>query len=77
MIRKRTSLDKHLHPAIRQVFRLMAILTLLGSCSLIQKDKSKGSDETETRAPGIRVVKEYYPDGKLKSETEDPSISPV
>ena len=47
------------------IIRVFALLALTASCSQGRQDKSR-----ETRDPGIRVVKEYYPDGRLKSETE-------
>ena len=64
------SRDKQRPGTIGQVLSLLVILTLLGSCSLVRKDKPGDSGESANPATGIRVVKEYYPDGKLKSETE-------
>jgi antitoxin component YwqK of YwqJK toxin-antitoxin module len=55
---------------VLKILGLFAILALAGSCSHGKQDKSPGSGEAATPEPGIRVVKEYYPDGSLKSETE-------
>ncbi len=38
---------------------------LMAACTIKEKEA-----ETPETAPGIHVVKEYYPDGKIKSETE-------
>jgi len=49
---------------IKTVFVLLTLI-ISASCS---PDKNK--EEAETLAPGVRIVKEHYPDGRLKSQTE-------
>ncbi len=48
-----------------KIIWLIAVAAIAVSCSPGKQDKSQ-----ETRDPNIRVVKEFYPDGRLKSETE-------
>jgi len=50
--------------SIRIILILLALL-ITASCS-----PDKKNNEAETQDPGVRVVKEHYPDGRLKSETE-------
>lgn len=43
----------------------LACMVLLSSCG-----QGKPEEEGGSREPGVRMVREYYPDGRLKSETE-------
>lgn len=56
--------------AIWLILPLGLFFTLFGSCSMVRKDKTEDQGNTGSPATGIRVVREYYPDGKLQSETE-------
>jgi antitoxin component YwqK of YwqJK toxin-antitoxin module len=49
----------------KQNLWIIASLAVIASCSPGRQDENSGS-----QAPGVRVVKEFYPDGRLKSETE-------
>jgi antitoxin component YwqK of YwqJK toxin-antitoxin module len=55
---------------VKRIIWFLSILALAGSCSQGKQDKSPGSGETVNPETGIRVIKEYYPNGSLKSETE-------
>jgi hypothetical protein len=48
-----------------RIILIFLALIITASCSPDKVDK-----EAEILAPGVRVVKEHYPDGRLKSQTE-------
>ncbi len=49
----------------RSILWILATLVLISSCS-----PGKPEQKTQSSDTGIRTVKEFYPDGSLKSETE-------
>ena len=55
---------------IRLIVWIFAFLAGLASCSGDKPDKGSRSSETGSPDPGTRIIKEYYQNGRLKSETE-------
>ncbi|MFC2115348.1 toxin-antitoxin system YwqK family antitoxin [Bacteroidota bacterium] len=49
----------------RTTLLIFVTIALVSSCSRVKQEETSQSSDS-----GIRVVKEYYPDGSLKSETE-------
>ncbi len=59
-------IQRHFHRTV--MHWLLVAMFVTASCS--SGDPGKKNSGTGSEEPGVRVVREYYPDGRLKSETE-------